>query len=126
MMANENNEIDNNVKVRTNVTQSKAIVPWYDQGQNKTHFEAANRYIPLFDGLCDNTNNCYVELVRRSIGACDTTTIKMSEEMKKIALVVTKNRLTQVQSAFRTEYRGKLVVEQRIILYHTFIVLSWH
>jgi hypothetical protein len=99
-----------NETVRTNVAQAKPIVPWYKQEQNKTHFEAANRIFPFFDGMCEDENNDYVEVVKwsMSLPPCDTS-IVMSEGMKTVALLVTKTRLTQIHSSFRSQYRRKLL-----------------
>jgi hypothetical protein len=106
-MTTQNEE---NTAVRTNVAQDNPLVPWYELDQNRRHFETANRTFPFFDGMCDDENNDYVEVVKwsMSLPPCDTT-IVMSEGMKAMALLVTKTRLTQLQTSFRTQYRCKLL-----------------
>jgi hypothetical protein len=100
-----------NTVTRTNAAQVRPPMPWCEQAKNKRSCDEALRYFPFFDGLCVESNVAYMQLVRRYISVNDDVPVDMSlvwsEEMKVFALALTKSRLTQIQSHFRTVYRSK-------------------
>jgi hypothetical protein len=108
--------------VRSNVERIQVCPPkpWCEQSENRAHLEAALRYFPFFDGLCEETNVTFVGLLKRIKSQYDNSpvneTIIWSEDMKVATLNFTKVRFRQIQSGFRAAYRGKSVVEMIMLV----------